>query len=95
MAEWIYEKQRIEKVFALISLKYTALINRRKFMGRRKKEAPEIHRETISFAAEHLFLQKGIEVITMDEIAKEAGYSKATLYVYFKNKEEIVAILGT
>lgn len=39
-------------------------------MGRRKKEAPEIHRETISFAAEHLFLQKGIEVITMDEIAK-------------------------
>lgn len=62
-------------------------------MGRRKKKAPEIHRETISFAAEHLFLQKGIEVTTMDEIAKEAGYSKATLYVYFKNKEEIVAIL--
>lgn len=31
-------------------------------MGRRKKEAPEIHCETISFAAEHLFLQKGIEL---------------------------------
>ncbi len=30
----------------------------------------------------------------MDDIAKEAGYSKATLYVYFSNKEEIVAILA-
>lgn len=29
----------------------------------------------------------------MDDIAKAAGYSKATLYVYFENKEEIVSIL--
>ena len=29
----------------------------------------------------------------MDDIAKAAGYSKATLYVYFKNKEEIIGIL--
>lgn len=29
----------------------------------------------------------------MDDIAKAAGYSKATLYVYFKNKEEIVGLL--
>ena len=29
----------------------------------------------------------------MDDIAKAAGYSKATLYVYFENKEEIVGIL--
>ncbi len=29
----------------------------------------------------------------MDDIAKTAGYSKATLYVYFENKEEIVGLL--
>ena len=29
----------------------------------------------------------------MDEIAQKAGYSKATLYVYFQNKEEIVGLL--
>ena len=29
----------------------------------------------------------------MVDIAKAAGYSKATLYVYFENKEEIVGIL--
>lgn len=30
---------------------------------------------------------------SMDDIAKMAGYSKATLYVYFENKEEIVSLL--
>lgn len=29
----------------------------------------------------------------MDEIAQKSGYSKATLYVYFKDKEEIVSFL--
>ena len=33
--------------------------------------------------------EKGIEKTTMDDIAKEAEYSKATLYVYFKSKDEI------
>lgn len=27
----------------------------------------------------------------MDDIAKAAGYSKATLYVYFINKEEYIS----
>lgn len=34
-------------------------------------------------------MEKGVEATTVDEIAKSAGYSKATLYVYFQNKEEI------
>ena len=62
-------------------------------MARRKKEPEGFHREQISATAELLFTQKGIEQTTMDDIAKTSGYSKATLYVYFKNKEEIVAAL--
>lgn len=62
-------------------------------MGRRKQEAPVIHRQRIATAAQILFTKKGISAVTMDEIAREAGYSKATLYVYFKNKEELVSIL--
>lgn len=38
-------------------------------------------------------MEKGIAATSMDDIAKAAGYSKATLYVYFENKEEIVGIL--
>ena len=62
-------------------------------MGRRKKEPESVHRENISAAAERLFREKGIEAATMDDIAREAGYSKATLYVYFENKEELIGFL--
>lgn len=62
-------------------------------MGRRKKEPKSVHRENIASAASTLFMQKGIAATSMDDIAKAAGYSKATLYVYFENKEEIVGIL--
>lgn len=62
-------------------------------MGRRRKEPESVHREHIAAAAEALFAQKGIQGTTMDDVAKKAGYSKATLYVYFANKEEIVGCL--
>lgn len=62
-------------------------------MGRRKKELPSAHRSHIADAAQILFQEKGIDAASMDDIAKAAGYSKATLYVYFKNKEEIVSVL--
>lgn len=62
-------------------------------MGRRKKEPRSVHRENIVSAASALFMEKGINATSMDDIAKAAGYSKATLYVYFENKEEIVSIL--
>ena len=62
-------------------------------MGRRKKEPASVHRENIVSAASALFMERGIAATSMDDIAKAAGYSKATLYVYFENKEEIVSIL--
>ena len=62
-------------------------------MARRKKEPKSVHREKIASAASVLFMDKGIAATSMDDIAKAAGYSKATLYVYFENKEEIVGIL--
>ena len=63
-------------------------------MGRRKKEPKSVHRKTIAAAASRLFQEKGVSATSMDDIAKEAGYSKATLYVYFSNKEEIVGLLA-
>lgn len=62
-------------------------------MGRRKKEPREVHRKNIAIAAEKLFREHGIQATSMEQIAKEAGYSKATLYVYYENKEEIVGVL--
>ena len=63
-------------------------------MGRRNKEPESAHRDNIAEAAERLFRQKGLQGTTMDDIAREAGYSKATVYVYFTNKEDIVGTLA-
>lgn len=62
-------------------------------MARRKKQPQSIHRKNISEMAEKLFIEKGIENTSMNDIAKESGYSKASLYVYFKDKEELIAVL--
>lgn len=63
-------------------------------MARRKKEPANVHRQRIADAAQALFLQKGVENTTMDDIAGKAGYGKATLYVYFRNKEQVIAYLA-
>ena len=62
-------------------------------MARRIKEEPIVHRDRIAAAAEALFLKKGLRETAVSDIAAEAGYSKATLYVYFENKEAIISYL--
>ena len=55
-----------------------------------KQALTEFHRGSILAAAGRLFMEKGTEKTTMDDIARAAEYSKATLYVYFQSKEEII-----
>ncbi|MGE5397302.1 MAG: TetR/AcrR family transcriptional regulator [Chitinophagales bacterium] len=61
--------------------------NNQKSLRERKKESC---RQTIYEAAVQLFLDKGYEQTTVDEIAVEANVSKATFFNYFSRKEEIV-----
>lgn len=48
--------------------------------------------EKINFLskATQLFIENGAKSVTMDEIAKEFGISKKTLYQKYKNKEELL-----
>ena len=62
-------------------------------MARRIKEEPIVHKNRIANEAIKLFSKKGIVNTSMDDIAKSAKYSKATLYVYFQNKDEIVSFI--
>jgi AcrR family transcriptional regulator len=48
-------------------------------------------REIILQAAKNAFAEKGFSAVGIREIAKEAGLNSATLYHYFKNKEELYA----
>lgn len=47
-------------------------------------------RRDIAFSCKELFVQNGINSLTISQIAKVAGVGKGTIYEYFKNKEEIV-----
>ena len=40
-------------------------------------------------AAQHLLTEKGFYAISMDDVAKQAGLAKGTVYLYFKTKEEL------
>ena len=55
----------------------------------RKQKEKEYRRNTIINAAQKVFSAKGYNSATMEEIAKEAELSPGTLYLYFKNKEEL------
>jgi AcrR family transcriptional regulator len=50
----------------------------------------DMRRDQILEAATRLFVDKGFENSSVDEIAKEAGLSKGTIYWYFKSKFEIL-----
>lgn len=47
-------------------------------------------RTNIIDAARDLFVSKGIEAVTMREIAKRIGYSATTIYLYFADKEALL-----
>ncbi len=55
----------------------------------RKIREKELRREDIISAAENVFFTKGYNAATMDDVAKEAQFSKRTLYMYFNSKEQI------
>ncbi len=52
----------------------------------RERQRREGYRETILHAAERVILRQGFSSTTMDDIAREAQYSKATLYKYVPSK---------
>ena len=60
----------------------------------RKERERERRRQQIIVAAKRVFSEKGFTRTTMEDIAKEAELSPGTLYLYFKNKDELYASLS-
>ena len=60
----------------------------------RKERERERRRQQIIVATKKVFSEKGFNKATMDDIAGEAELSPGTLYLYFKNKEELYASLS-
>ena len=54
-----------------------------------REQEKEQRRNYILDAAEKLFFTRSYDDVSMDDIATDVEFNKATLYLYFKNKESI------
>src|SRR5208337_5656436 len=54
-----------------------------------RRESKEVTRTRLVEAAERLFLRKGFEDASVDEISETAGYSRGAFYSNFKDKEQV------
>ncbi|TKB14054.1 MAG: TetR/AcrR family transcriptional regulator [Mesorhizobium sp.] len=61
--------------------------------GRPAAGQDPIKRAQIIEGARRVFIDKGFEAASMNDITREAGVSKGTIYVYFANKEELFEAL--
>ncbi len=50
-------------------------------------------RKQILDGARRVFMKLGFDAASMNDVTREAGVSKGTLYVYFANKEELFAAM--
>lgn len=54
-----------------------------------KELTQKFHHAQILEKCKHLFYNRRLEDVTSDEISQFAGYSKRTVYIYFKSKQDI------
>lgn len=59
-------------------------------MAGRTKEISEATRRDLLRAAIDLFLEKGVARVTLEQIARAAGYTRGAIYHHFRNKGEIL-----
>src|SRR5579859_3736928 len=64
------------------------------YIAERREEEKERRRSEILAAAETLYAKQGWDAVTMDHVARSARLSRALLYVYFRDKEDLLFAIG-
>ena len=64
------------------------------YIAERREEEKERRRVEILDAAEALYAKKGWDAVTVDQVARSARLSRALVYVYFRDKEELLFAIG-
>jgi AcrR family transcriptional regulator len=59
------------------------------YIAERRQEEKERRRDEIVEAAEELYRELGWDAVTMDSVARRARLSRALVYVYFKDKQDL------
>jgi AcrR family transcriptional regulator len=64
-------------------------------VAERKERERQRREKEIMDAAEEVFIEKGFDAMTMDEVAKRADFTKRTVYAYFPGKEDLACAIVT
>jgi TetR/AcrR family transcriptional regulator len=64
------------------------------YIAERRSEEKERRRAEILDAAVRLYAEKGWEAVTMEQVARSARLSRALLYLYFTEKEDLLFGIG-
>jgi TetR/AcrR family transcriptional regulator len=64
------------------------------YIAERREEEKERRSTEILDAAEALYAAKGWDALTVDQVARSARLSRALVYVYFRDKEELLFAIG-
>jgi AcrR family transcriptional regulator len=64
------------------------------YIAERREEEKERRRGEILDAAESLYAKQGWEAVTMDQVARAARLSRALVYIYFRDKDDLLYAIG-
>ncbi len=64
------------------------------YVAERREEEKERRRAEIVDAAEQLYAEIGWDTVTMDRVAKSARLSRALIYVYFQDKNDLLLAIA-
>lgn len=64
------------------------------YIAARREEEKQRRRAEILHAAEQLYAEKGWDALTVDQVARSARLSRALVYVYFNDKEDLLFAIG-
>jgi len=64
------------------------------YIAERRGEEKERRRAEILDAAESLYATKGWDVVTVEQVARRARLSRPLVYVYFRDKEDLLFAIG-
>ena len=64
------------------------------YVAERREEEKERRRAEIVDAAERLYAEIGWDAVTMDRVAKSARLSRALIYVYFQDKNDLLLAIA-
>lgn len=64
------------------------------YIAARREDEKERRRAEILDAAEALYIKKGWDALTVEQVARSARLSRALVYVYFRDKEDLLFAIG-